>query len=64
MIAMPEGFLPWNGGGNPAPGAFVRVMFRGSNVPAKPIYPSGRLDWCAKDGPQIVAYKIVMEAVR
>lgn len=58
---LPEGFTEWRGGCNPAPGKRVRIVFAGSNVPARPIYESDKLDWLdyGRDvGGSIVAYRI------
>jgi hypothetical protein len=56
---LPEGFAAWRGGKNPAPGRRVRVIFAGSNVPARVVYEADKLDWNhASSGPNIIAYQV------
>ena len=57
---MNEDFKRYHGGGNPVPGKKVRVIYRGSNVPAKNTYDSDKLDWSSdSNGSYIFAYQPV-----
>ncbi len=56
---MRDVFVMWAGGKNPAPGKKVRIVYRGSNVPAKGVYDSDKLDWSFhSSGPMIVLYQV------
>lgn len=57
---LPEGFTAWRGGKNPAPGQRVRVIYAGSNVPARGVYEADKLDWNhASSGPNIIAFQVL-----
>lgn len=53
---LPDGFITWNGGANPAPGKRVKYLVRYESVAEKGPYVSEMINW---DSPDVVAYKVV-----
>lgn len=56
---IPEGFTPWAGGENPAPGSRVRVVWGDGTISPEHGYRSGDLVWTAPTPPGVSEYDII-----